>query len=296
MLALPFPKEQERILWRNIFRDVKERGKITAPRGKKIIELENYHYELPAYVRFPSLAPRKLKPDYIKAETLWYLRGDPYDLTILQHSNIWKNIVLRGRLNSNYGQAFFRRGGFDWVIYELGHDKDSRRACVTILGSEEGHLKQDTLDVPCTAYLNFRIRDNFLNMSVHMRSQDAVFGMGNDAPAFSFVHEMLLEMLRFTKYPDLQLGSYHHTADSFHVYERHFEMLEQLVAEDVALDDIAVPRIYDYSEVDFLMHDIHNGVTPKPEYAFANWLLGKVPCQLCQGGWSDGQCGHSAGW
>jgi thymidylate synthase len=275
MLALPFPKEQERILWRNIFRDVKERGKITAPRGRKIIELENYHYELPAYVRFPSLAPRKLKVEYIKAEMLWYLRGDPYDLTILQQSNIWKNIVLRGRLNSNYGQAFFRRGGLNWVIQELGHDKDSRRACVVILGSEDGHLKAETLDVPCTAYLNFRIREDFLNMSVHMRSQDAVFGMGNDAPAFSFLHEMILNMLRFTKYPDLQMGSYHHTADSFHVYERHFEMLDQLVVEDVPLEEIDTPRISGFEEVDFLIYDIHNDVPPKEEYLFAKWLLAK---------------------
>lgn len=275
MIALPFPAEQERILWRDIFRDVKNRGKLTAPRGKPILELENYHYELPAYVRFPSLSPRKLKPDYIKAETLWYLKGDPYDLTILNHSNIWKNIVLRGRLNSNYGQAFFRRGGMNWVIQELGHDKDSRRACIVILGSESHHLTAETLDVPCTAYLNFRIREGFLNMSVHMRSQDAVFGMGNDAPAFSFLHEMILNQLRFTKYPDLQLGTYHHTADSFHVYERHFAMLEELVKEDVTLDEIKVPRIYDYTEVDYMVYDIHNGVEPLPEYEFSRWLLAK---------------------
>lgn len=278
MLTLPFPAEQERILWRDIFRDVKANGKFNAPRGKKIIEVENYHYELPAYVRFPSLSPRKLKPDYIKAETLWYLKGDPYDLTIIQHSNIWKNIVLRGRLNSNYGQAFFRRGGMNWCVQELGHDKDSRRACIVILGSEDSHLKPDTLDVPCTAYLNFRIREDFLNMSVHMRSQDAVFGMGNDAPAFSFVHEMLLNYLRFSKYPDLQLGTYHHTADSFHVYERHFAMLEELTAEDVTLDPLVVPRIFDYSEVDYMVHDLSNGVEPKEEYAFSQWLLDGTRC------------------
>jgi thymidylate synthase len=267
------PPVDERIIWRDIFRDVKNNGKFNAPRGQKIIEVENYHYELPAYVRFPSLSPRKLKTDYIKAETLWYLRGDPYDLSIQAHGTIWKNIALRGRLNSNYGQAFFRRGGMDWVIRELCHDKDSRRACITILGSEECHMKPDTLDVPCTAYLNFRIREDFLNMSVHMRSQDAVFGMGNDAPAFSFVHEMLLKQLQFVGYPDLQLGTYHHTADSFHVYERHFPMLEELIAEDVTLDPIEIPRIYDNFEVDYLTNDIHNGVPPAPEWEFARWLL-----------------------
>ena len=273
MLALPFPKEQERVLWRNIFRDVKNHGKITAPRDKEVIEIQDYHYQLPAFVRFPSLQPRGLKAEYIKAETLWYLGGDPYDMRIQKYSNIWKNIVVRGRLNSNYGQSFFRAGGMNWVIWELCHDKDSRRACITILGREKCHLEMDTKDVPCTAYLNFRIRDNHLNMSVHMRSQDAIFGMGNDAPAFSFLHEMILLYLQKDVYPDLQMGSYHHTADSFHVYKRHYEMLDQLVQEDVVLEPFEVPRIKDWEEADFLIHDIHNGIEPKPDYNFAKWLL-----------------------
>jgi thymidylate synthase len=272
VINLPCSPADERAIWQKIFRDVKQNGKFTAPRDKQVLEVENYHYELPPYVRFCSLTPRALKLDYTRHEWMWMLRGDPYDLSILQHSNIWKNIVVRGRLNSNYGLAFFRRGGFNWVIQELGKDKDSRRACITILGSEEGHLRADAKDVPCTSYLNFRIRENRLNMSVHMRSQDAVYGMGNDAPAFSFIHEMVLEMLQFTKYPELELGTYHHTADSFHVYERHYAMLEELVADDCGFERVEIPFLYDYSEVDYLT-TAEFTVEPKPEYAFSRWLL-----------------------
>jgi thymidylate synthase len=276
----------ERLIWRQIFRDIKANGRFTAPRNKQVLEIENYHYELPPYVRFCSLTPRALKLDYIKQEQLWFLRGDPYDLSILQYSNIWKNIVVRGRLNSNYGQAFFRRGGIDWVVLELCKDKDSRRACITILGSEDIHLRPDAKDVPCTVYLNFRIRTapggcDFLNMSVHMRSQDAVYGMGNDAPAFSILQEIILQKLRFHKYPNLQLGTYHHTSDSFHVYERHYAMLEELVAEDVGFDwiqpGVGVPYIQSSDEVDYMLTDMHNGVEPAPEYPFAKWLL-EVRC------------------
>ena len=269
---------EERVIWRDIFRDVKNNGKLSAPRGQEIIEVENYHYELPPYVRFCSLAPRKLKLDYVREELLWYLRGDPYDLSILNHSNIWKNIVQMGRLNSNYGHAFFRRGGFDFVVSQLGEDKDSRRACITIL--KEKNLRLETLDVPCTVYLNFRIREDRLNMSVHMRSQDAVFGMGNDAPAFSFLQEMVLKMLQHTKYPELQMGTYHHTADSFHVYtKRHAKMLEELVAEDVVLDAVEVPRILNWEEVDHLTHEIRSKET-KEEYLFSRWLLRTWPLSL----------------
>ncbi len=237
---------EERELWRQIFVDVKTKGRKVSPRDKEIIEVENYHYELPSYVRFCSLTPRQLKLDYIRAEANWMLRGDPYDLSIAQASNIWRNIVVDGRLNSNYGYAWFTQGGYDFVCAQLVQDKDSRRASTVIL--ERNHLDLRQKDVPCTAYLNFRIRENKLNMSVHMRSQDAVYGMGNDAPAFSFLQEMVLNVLKVT-YPELEMGTYHHTSDSFHVYGRHYEMLEQLAADDVTFTPTSVPRIHGKDEV-----------------------------------------------
>jgi len=272
--ALPaeYASANEKILWQEIFKQVKEQGKFTSPRGLKILEVENCHYELPPYIRFCNFEPRNLKLDYIKAETLWYLRGDPYDLSILKYSNIWKNIVLRGRLNSNYGLYFFRKGGLNWVVSQLGMDKDSRRACITLL--DESHLEPDQLDVPCTSYINFRIRENALNMSVHMRSQDAIYGMANDAPAFSFLHEMVYCYL-LRKYPDLTLGTYHHTSDSFHVYERHFEMLEKILDTNVGFQSIDCPRISGWEEVDYLLTDItaHDRKEPPEEFKFSRWLI-----------------------
>ena len=263
---------EEKTIWQDIFRRVKEQGKITAPRNLKILEVENFHYELPPYIRFCNFEPRNLKLPYIKAEALWYLRGDPYDLSILERSNIWKNIVLRGRLNSNYGLYFFRKKGIDWVVSQLGADKDSRRACITLL--DDTHLTLEQLDVPCTAYINFRIRENALNMSVHMRSQDAIFGMGNDAPAFSFLQEMVYNML-LRKYPDLTMGSYHHTSDSFHIYERHFEMLEKILDPNVSFDPVSCPRISGWEEVDYLVYDItaHDRKEPSEGFQFSRWLI-----------------------
>jgi thymidylate synthase len=267
----------ERDLWRQIFIDVKKDGKIVAPRDREIIEVENYHYELPPFVRFCTLVPRDLKFDYIRAETNWMLRGDPYDLSIGQASNIWRNIVVDGKLNSNYGYAWYTKFGFDFVVEQLIQDKDSRRASTVIVEREHLDLRQK--DVPCTAYINFRIREDKLNMSVHMRSQDAVYGMGNDAPAFSFLQEMVFVLLRDKYYPDLQMGTYHHTSDSFHIYTRHYEMLDQLVAEDVAFTSTPFPRIQDSQEVDYLLsknigRQTLTGTPPliQSNFKFAKWL------------------------
>jgi len=213
-----------------------EHGRECAPRGLKVRELIDFHYMLPPRVRFICFDHRKLKLDYIKQEFVWYLRGDRLDVSIKHIAKMWDGLInVNGTINSNYGYYIFNpaagdgaRSNFERVVQELESDPASRRAAMCIL--DNGHLNSTTRDYPCTSYLNFHIRDNTLHMYVRMRSQDAIFGMGNDAPCFSFVHEMVWGAL-LRRYPHLVLGNYHHTSDSFHVYERHYEMMEKILCE-----------------------------------------------------------------
>ena len=271
----------EAAAFRDIFTRLKANGKMVAPRGQKVIEVEGFTYELPAYARFQTFECRKYKTDYVKNEVLWYLRANRGDMTILDHASMWKGLVnADNSINSNYGHYIFgpvnslngdvyrvadgytspntyqrqHISQFDGVLKTLTEDKDSRRASIVIL--QPHHLLSDTKDVPCTYSMNFRIRDNKLNMSVHMRSQDGIFGMGNDAPAFSVIQEMVFVSLRDTVYPELEMGTYTHTADSFHVYERHFEMLETIVAGD-GFTKLFCPQIVSIDEVRHLRGSIH---------------------------------------
>lgn len=258
-------------IFTKIFSDLKEKGMYVKPRGQLVIEIENYSYELPPYVRFQSFESRKLNVGYIKDEFLWYLKGDKFDTSIAEKAKIWQSIInADGSINSNYGQYIFAGPKqFDNVVKILAGDKDSRRASMMILNSS--HLISDTNDVPCTYSLNFRIREDVLNMTVHMRSQDAIYGMGNDAPAFSFIHEMMVNALK-TYYPNLEYGTYHHFVDSFHVYERHFGMLDKLLQKDEAYVDVDCPKISGPGEVDFLLQKTKD---QKDNYDFVKWLTKK---------------------
>jgi thymidylate synthase len=237
------------------------KGNIISPRGSKVIEVENFMYELPPYVKFQNYDVRKLKFNYIKQELLWYLRHNVHDTSIVNFASIWKDLIQpNGTINSNYGAHLFdtvktnrSSSQFLNVVDILRKDADSRRASMVIL--TDSHLLCD-IDVPCTYSLNFRIRNNKLNMTVHMRSQDAIFGMGNDAPAFSMIHEMVLNMLE-ADYPELTLGNYTHFADSFHVYERHFELLEKIVSGEATFTEIEIPKIANKNEVLFMLTDLH---------------------------------------
>jgi len=170
-------------------------------------------------------------------------------------------------INSNYGQYIFGDcKQFDNVIDTLKEDKDSRRASIVILSKE--HLLSVTNDVPCTYSINFRIRKNKLNMTVRMRSQDAIYGIGNDAPTFSFIHEMMWNALK-EFYLELEYGMYHHSADSFHVYERHFKMLDKIVLND-KYEDVECPEISGPEEVKFI-RSMNFTKIPK-KFKFSLWL------------------------
>jgi len=252
----------------NIFRKLFLLGRRCSPRGLEIIEIENFNYTLSPYSRFCNFEKRKLNLGYIKKEFLWYLKGDMYDTSITEHAKMWGNLVNdRGVINSNYGQYIFANRAFYRCANELIKDKDSRRGSITILNNS--HLEEEQVkDLPCTYYINFRIRDNKLNMSVGMRSQDAVFGMGNDAPCFSFIHEMMFVYLKDT-YKELEYGEYYHSANSFHIYERHFQLLKDL--NTIArYNEVVCPKISCKDEVDFLIkHDFSN--IPE-EFNFTKWL------------------------
>lgn len=262
------------------YTQLKTRGKLVRPRGLLCLELEDHSYVLPPYVRFQNFAARKLNVKYIRDEFRWYLKGDRFDLSICEKAKIWQGIINSdGSINSNYGQYIFHGDGnqFDNVVRTLASDPDSRRASMTILDRQ--HLLSDTKDVPCTYALNFRLRDGKLNMSVLMRSQDALYGMASDAPCFSFIQEMVLEALR-EHMPNIQCGTYFHHANSFHAYERHFKMLDELTnifGPGVRYEHVDCPRISGPDEVRCLraLHTMTlDELAALPErFAFAKWLI-----------------------
>ena len=256
-------------------------GEFSSPRGLKVLEVEDFSYDLQPYVRFANFEHRKLNLNYIKDEFQWYLKGNRFDTSITEKASMWKGIIDDdGGINSNYGQYIFgEQQQFLGAANQLLEDKDSRRASIVILT----HEKLGAKDTPCTYAMNFRIRQNKLNMSVHMRAQDAIFGMGNDAPAFSFVHEMMYQYLKDT-YKELEYGNYHHTADSFHVYERHFKMLSHLshfaIKDVTGLDEkpediskyemVYCPKINGKEEVEFLMKSDFSNIPS--DFEFSSWL------------------------
>ena len=177
---------------------------------------------------------RKFNIIYAMAEWVWYLSADSRVRNIGKFAKIWNMIKSKaGTVESNYGTYIFNRemlplSQWNWVIDELKNDSDSRRATIPI--NQPHHKFINKLDIPCTQYIQFFIRDNTLHLGISMRSNDIVFGMCNDIFTFCMFQQLMFNELR-KYYKDLQLGTYYHHAGSLHLYDRHYKMADKIIED-----------------------------------------------------------------
>lgn len=170
---------------------------------------------------------------YIAAEFMWYFLGRNDVDYISKHASFWKAIQNGdGTANSAYGKLIFNNKNkfgvtqYQWAIDSLIKDPDSRQAIMHF--NSENHQYSDNKDFVCTIYSIFHIRDNKLNFTVKMRSNDAILGLPTDVAFFTMLQKQALLHLR-EKYPNLELGTYSHHIDSFHIYERHFNLVSEML-------------------------------------------------------------------
>ena len=211
------------------------------PRGYLIKEIEDLKLTINPLFPFMTFQDRKYSVDYFKKEMLWKLSANKYDATIKQHARMWESVQNPdGTFNSNYGVFWFgEQNGFWSVVQELIRDADSRRAVIPMLSKD--HLKPETIDTVCTESVGFRIRDGKLNMSIHMRSSDQVFGLGTDIPTFAFLYRLVYGVMQMMEC-DLSIGTMCITAMSSHIYDRHFEMVNRIIDNGVdELEAVLMP-------------------------------------------------------
>ncbi len=221
----------------------------SAPRGKAIREGIGAHFVLTdPRNRLITSPARNVNYGFAVGELCWYVRGDTdletmlyYNKRMAQFSDDGKTInsayghrILKERWSARFPMpAAYGRSQLDNVIDELRKDPDSRRAVMHInepsdlLKAVEGGSK----DVPCTMSLQLLIRERRLHMHVLMRSNDIIWGVPYDVFSFTCLQEAFLYMLQDAGVSVDDLGYYHHTAGSLHVYETHYTMAEEVGGE-----------------------------------------------------------------
>ncbi len=175
---------------------------------------------------------RKPSLKYLNAELNWYWSGDNSCEEIGKYASMWLKLTDDGKTsNSAYGYILFKKYGFnqlEQIIELLKKDKNSRRAVLNI--SDPTLNRITTKDMQCTMSIQFLVRNNELQETVYMRSNDIYFGFPYDYVFFLSLGEYIAKEL------NLKLGLYTHHATSLHMYERDFNKFNIDLDKKINLD------------------------------------------------------------
>lgn len=207
-----------------------------SPRGYRSREILGVTYRVTnpreRVIRVPG---RRTNIVFNFAEALWYLSGSNsldfirfYAPSMDRYST--DGHTLRG---TAYGPRIFNCGGagfnqWDSVLNTLRVDPDSKRALIQIFAPEE-LLIGGNIDVACTIGLQYLVREGQLHAVSYMRANDAYRGTASDVFSFTFLQEVLAHQL------GLDLGSYIHTAGSYHLYDNDRSLADRVLADPDAI-------------------------------------------------------------
>lgn len=207
-------------------------GEFITTRELKTLELCNVNFCLSNPLnRITNNSKRKWKLPLAIGEFAWHVSGSNNLDFITYYARQWKNFSNDGKLISQscYGYKIFKKdisGESQWhrLIKLLKKDKYSRRAVLDLYDSDKG-IDYFAKDIACVCTVQFLIRNEKLDVIVNMRSNDLIWGLPYDIYLFTMLQEMLALEL------GIGLGRYYHNVGSMHIYERHFNLGNEILSE-----------------------------------------------------------------
>src|SRR3990167_6947195 len=217
-------------IWRNTLDRVIANGRMREVRGFKTQELLNLTLDMRFDVIDQALCllvNRKANLAFNVAEALYILLGRN-DVPFIAHYN--KNITQFAN-GATFLGAYGRRMDLgepglitqlDLLIDRYHADPYSRQMFLQISDAIID-MMPDNNDRACNQLVNFIVdpKEGALQMTVHSRSCDVVWGLTYDVFNFTCLHEQIAQLLK------RQRGRFIYHIQSAHVYERHWKKLRK---------------------------------------------------------------------
>lgn len=212
--------------------EIMSRGDLVEVRGQLTRELRHHSFSLSNPLdRSVVVNGRRNNIFATIAESMWVIAGRndlaflkayvPRAVQFSDDSVSWR---------AGYGPRLRSWKGIDQIAAVrdlLLADSTSRRAVISLWDPTVDFLPSK--DIPCTNWLSFTLRDGLLEMAVAIRSNDLIWGFSG---INSFEWSLLQEMLAF--WLDASVGQIHFFASSLHIYERHFQRIDNIVERSPA--------------------------------------------------------------
>lgn len=242
----PFPSLGEMQQW--VLDRLLKDGAASSPRGMPTLELPPTQLLLlnPRRRLLTSKARRWSLPLAL-GEFCWHVSASNEVAVLGYYSSRWHEFAdnegtIRG---SCYGHRIFQSNGcvsqWDAARSLLRHDPYTRRA-VLLMSQPLTESDVSAKDVACTTSMQFLLRDGRLDALVHMRSNDAFWGLPYDVFLFTMLQEVLAAEL------NVKIGTYYHSVGSLHLYRRHVQAA-RAVANDTIWRDLEMPRLSHVEEL-----------------------------------------------
>lgn len=238
--------------WRKAARLLQAEVNIQPGRDQPTRELPHVIFSL-ADSRQRIVFARPFNPAFAIAEVIWILSGAnaseflaAWNVRMKQfvdedanvfHGAYGYRLGSRPRLSADAERALRVETGrvtpqLDQLraAYEaLRHFPDSRQVVLQIWNStlDLPDPSPRSADVPCNLISHLMIRDNRLEWLQIMRSNDLIWGMPYNFIQFTCLQEIMAGWL------GVDVGSYVQLSDSLHVYQRHWDELDELVLGQV---------------------------------------------------------------
>lgn len=170
------------------------------------------------------------------AESMWVLSGRD-DIAWLSHylprakdfsddGEVWRGAYgPRLRRWPLHNGPFISQDQLAHVVGLLKEEPTTRRAVMSIY--DPARDAAPGKDIPCNDFLHFLARDGIVDLHVFTRSNDILWGWSG---INAFEWSVLLEVV--AGLTGLKVGQIHFSISSLHVYDRHFQRLEKLRADN----------------------------------------------------------------
>lgn len=225
-------------IFKKLYDKIENKDFVIDKQGVKTVEIIAINIELNPTQKILDFKVRKTNEEYAKRELQWYDSQSLYVKDIPgKVPKIWQDVAGEdGKINSNYGYLIYSKENYSQYlrcIDALINDKNTRQA-IMLYNRPSIHLEWNENgkhDFVCCIANHFFIRNNKLISVVLFRSQDIIFGFMNDFYFKCVVYERLFRNLKLY-YDNLEIGEMIWISDSLHCYERHFNLIKQIVENE----------------------------------------------------------------
>lgn len=206
---------------------------------------------------FPCLTTKKLHLRSIIHELLWFLKGDTNIKYLKENGvSIWDEWAdQNGDLGHVYGYQWRSwptpdGGHIDQIaqlVDSIKNNPDSRRHIVSAWNVAD----VDNMALPpCHTMFQFYVADGRLSCQLYQRSADLFLGVPFNIASYALLTMMMAQVC------GLQAGEFIHTLGDVHIYNNHFEQVEEQLSRQprtlpVMKINPAVKNIFDFKYEDF---------------------------------------------